>query len=224
MDRPLRIAIVNVGDGIASALVGFFCQKGAEVLGIDEEDNIAGLPAGARSLTVETRLDPQALAEVILRGLREGGGIDVLVNNFGSGLISARMEDGQTWVLSVPPQVKAAFAATRAFLTLLRQGRGLVVNLGLGMGPADRPCPMRYALLGFVHSLGLMEMKNIEVANLCLHNLYGRQPGGCSLCAPDALLTASGPGDGTLSQQVSDLIMEAVDRFREAAKTGSGEG
>ena len=217
----MRIAIVNVGDDISSALIHFFCEKGAEVLGIDEEENIAGLPPGAGSLTIETRLDPQALAEAILQGLQRGRGVEVLVNNFGSSLTGVRMEEGSAWALSAPPQVKAAFAATRAFLTLLRKSRGLIVNLGAGMGPVDQPCPMHYALLGFVHSLGLMGMRNIEAANLCLHNLYGQQPGQCSLCAPDALLTAPGPADGTLCEQVSGLIMEAVDRFtRDSSGTG----
>lgn len=232
MERQVRIAIVNVGGDIGSVLIGFLCEKGAEVLGIDEEGNISGLPPGARSLAIETRLDPQALAEAILQGLQGGGGIDVLINNFGSGLTNVRMEEGQVWALSAPPQVKAAFAATRAFLTFLRRSPGLVVNLGIGMGPADQPCPMRYALLGFVRSLGLMEMKNIEVVNLCLHNLYGQQPGRCSLCAADTLLTAPVLEGVTLLEhlgltryrQASDLILEAIVKFTEAAKTGAGEG
>ena len=194
------------------------------MLVIGEERNITGLPPGARGLIIDTRLAPQPLAEVILRGLQSVGGINVLVNNFGPSLTSIRMEERQTWALSAPPQVRACFAATRAFLTLSKQGRGLVVNLGVGIGPVDQPCPMRYALLGFVRSLGLMGMKNIEVANLCCHNLYGQQPGGCRLCALDTLLTAPAPSGVTLFEQVSELILEAINRFRGAAKAGAEGG
>lgn len=232
MVRQLRIAIVNVGDDIGSSLIEFFHEKGTEVLGIDEERNIATLPAGVRSLTIETRFEPQALAESILRSLQEQADVDILINNFGPGLASVRMEEGHLWALSASPQVKASFAATRAFLSLLRQSRGLVINLGLGVGPADQHCPMRYALLGFVHSLGLMQMDNIEVVNLCLHNLYGQQPGKCSLCAADTLLTAEA-SDATIPFQhlhltgyrrVSELVLEAIDRFRDAARVEPGEG
>lgn len=224
MEKPLRIAIVNVHDDLGSALAGFFCEKGADVLGIDEEPNIARLPRKARSLTVETQLDPQALAERIFRSLQQGGGVDVLINNFGSGLTRVRMEEGRMWAISAPPPVRAAFAATRAFLSLSRESRGLIVNLGLGIGPADQLCSMHYALLGFVHSLELMGLKNIEVANLCLHNLHGQQPGGCSVCAPDALLTARACMGLTLFEGVRDLIVEALERFQRVARAGPGEG
>lgn len=232
MVRELRIAIVNVGDDIGSSLIDFFHEKGTELLGIDEERNIATLPALARSLIIEMRFEPQALAEYILQSLREEGDVEVLINNFGPGLASVRMEEGHLWALSASPQVKASFAATRAFLTLLRQSRGLVVNLGLGTGPADQHCPMRYALLGFAHSLGLMQMDNIEVANLCLHNLRGQQPGRCGLCAADALFTAQASGATipfqhlclTGYRQVSELVLEAIDRFRDPARVETGEG
>jgi len=232
MVRQLRIAIVNVGDDIGSSLIDFFCEKGTEVLGIDEERSVATLPAGVRSLTIEMRFEPQALAESILQSLREEGGVDVLINNFGPGLASVRMEEGHLWSLSASPQVKASFAATRAFLTLLGQSRGLVVNLGLGIGPADQHCPMRYALLGFAHSLGLMQMDNVDVVNLCLHNLYGHQPGKCSHCAADTLLTSEA-ADATIPfqhlhltgyRQVSELVLKAIDSFREAVRVETGEG
>ena len=224
MGRPLRIAIVNVHDDLGLALMGFFSEKGADVLGIDEEGKMLGLPLKARSLTVETRLDPQALAEGILHSLQQRGGVDVLINNFGSGLTRVRMEEGPIWAISAPPPVRAAFAATRAFLSLSRKSRGLIVNLGIGIGPADQLCPMHYALLGFAHSLDLMGMKNVEVANLCLHNLYGQQPGECSLCAPDALLTAPALVGLTLFEGVRELIMEALDKFQGAVKAGAAEG
>jgi len=231
MERQLRIALVNVGDDIGSSLIDFFCEKGTEILGIDEERNIVSLPLGARSLTIEMRLEPQALAEAILQRLQDTGDVEILINNFGRGLTEVRMQEGHLWALSAPPQVKASFAATRAFLTLLRHSRGLVVNLGLGIGPADQHCPMRYALLGFAHSLGLMELQNIEVVNLCLHNLYGQQPGRCGSCAKDTLLTAQASG-ATIPfkhlclsgyKQVSELVMQAINRFREVTKMAAGE-
>jgi len=231
VQRKPRIAIANVGDSIGSSLFDFFSDKGIEVLSIDEERSIGALPLGARSLIIEMRLEPQALAEAILRGLQAESGVEVLINNFGSGLANVTMENGHLWALSAPPQVKASFAATRAFLTLSRGSPGLVVNLGVGKGPADHHCPVRYALLGFAHSLGLMELQNIEVVNLCLHNLYGQQPGRCRSCAADTLLTAQAYG-ATIPfehlcladhRQVSQLILEAMDRFWEARKAQTGE-
>jgi len=223
METPLRIAIVNVHDDLGLTLMGFLCEKGADVLGIDEEGKIAGLPLKATCLTVQTELDPQALAETIFHHLQRGGGVDVLINNFGSGLTRVRMEEGGMWAVSAPSPVRAAFAATRAFLTLSRKSRGLIINLGLGIGPADRVCSMHYALLGFVHSLELMGLRNIQVANLCLHNLYGQQPGKCSLCAPDVLLTARAPLGLTLLEEVRELIVEALDRFQGTARARVAE-
>jgi NAD(P)-dependent dehydrogenase (short-subunit alcohol dehydrogenase family) len=232
MVRQLRIAIVNVGDDIGSSLVHFFYEKGIDVLGIDEEGSISNLPPGGRSLAIETGFDPQPLAESILRGLREERDIDVLINNFGPGLATVSMAKGHLWAFSATPQVKASFATTRAFLSVLKQSPGLVVNLGLGTGPADRHCPMRYALVGFAHSLGLMDLANVQVVNLCLHNLYGQQPGRCSRCAADALLTAKAT-DATVPfqhlsltgyRQVSELVLEAIDKFRKTTTAEAGEG
>ena len=166
------------------------------------------------------RLEPLTLAEAILLALEGESGVEVLINDFGSGLASVRMEEGHLWALSAPPQVKASFAATRACLSLLRQRRGLVINLGLGPGPADQHCLMRHAMLGFAHSLGLMEMNNVEMADLCLHNLYGQQPGRCTTCAADAPLTAPASGEAmpfehlylARNGQVGELFLRVLDR------------
>lgn len=231
MAGKLRIAIVNIGDDIGSSLIGFFAKREAEVLAIDEVRNLGSLPPGVKALTIETRLGPQALAQAILRGLQEEGGAEILINNFGPGLADVRMAEGQLWALSAPPQAKAAFAATRAFLTLSKQCRALVINLGLGIGPVDEHCPVRYALLGFAYSLGLMELGNIEAVNLCLHNLCGQQPGTCSTCAEDTLLTSPASGVTipfehlhlTGYRQVSELVTTAIDRFREVTQGKGGE-
>jgi hypothetical protein len=124
--------------------------------------------------------------------------------------------------------VKASFAATRAFLSVRKQRRGLVVNIGLGMGSCDESCPVRYTLLGFAHGLGLMELDNIEVANLCLHILSGDKRGTCCRCASDALAfsNAAVPFQHLCLAsytQVNACVLDVVDRFRESLvgeKTG----
>jgi NAD(P)-dependent dehydrogenase (short-subunit alcohol dehydrogenase family) len=230
MAGKLRIAIVNTVDDIGSSLTEFFAKRGAEVLGIDDRGDVDSLPPGVKVVAIDTRLGPQALAQAILRGLQEEGGAEILINNFGPGLADVRMAEGQLWALAAPPQVKAAFAATRAFLTLSKQRRALVVNLGLGIGPVDEHCPVRYALLGFAYSLGLMELRNIEAVNLCLHNLCGQQPGRCSVCAEDTLLTSPASDEAipfehlhlTGYGQVSELVTRAIDKFRGTVQAEGG--
>jgi NAD(P)-dependent dehydrogenase (short-subunit alcohol dehydrogenase family) len=227
--RDLRIAIVNVADDVGSRLVRFFCDKGMGVLGIDVAGNTVGMPSEARGLAIEADSDAQSLARSILRGLRNEGTIQVLVNNFGSGLANTSMAKGRVWALSTSPQVKASFAATRAFLTVMRQRRGLLINLGLGTGPVDEHCPVRYALLGFAHSLGLMDLDNVRVVNLCLHNMYGEQTGVCSRCAGEGLFIGSASESLPLEhlyvtgrREVGELVLDVLETFVNAAGIQAG--
>jgi NAD(P)-dependent dehydrogenase (short-subunit alcohol dehydrogenase family) len=227
--RQLRVAVVNIGDDIGISLVDAFCDRGTEVLGIDEEENTAVLRSQARSLVIDTRVNPQALAEFILGHLREAEDVEVLINNFGQGLATARMAEGHLWALSASPQVRASFAATRAFLSVRKQTRGLVVNIGLGIGPSDEHCPMRYTLLGFAHALGLMELDKIDMVNLCCHGPSEDKTGLCCRCASDSLALAdvTTPFQHfclTSYREVSVLVLRAVDRFRESLVVEAVEG
>ena len=71
--------------------------------------------------------------------------LDVLVNSAGMG-IGARLDDisAKQWDLQLNVNLRAAFLVTRAALPLLREARGLVVNLSSIVGTTAAPALAAY--------------------------------------------------------------------------------
>lgn len=117
--------------------------------------------AGEALLALELDVqDPAALAAAVSRAVATFGGIDVLVNNAGRGLLGAVEEATDAEVRSVyEVNVFAVLAVTRAVLPVMRAaGSGTIVNISSIGGFAGAAgfgvyCSTKFAVEGFTEAL-----------------------------------------------------------------------
>ncbi|MCL5025605.1 MAG: hypothetical protein M1531_03800 [Chloroflexi bacterium] len=193
-----KVAIVNVGDAIGLALVTCFVESGAKVLAIDETRNLAQLPPKVEALGLRRALNDVAMGEAVLQGMERWGVPDLLVNNFSTGFPS-------DWDWGAEATIRRGLSATAAFAALRQAvGNGLVLNVGVGRGLIPEGCPMHYSLLGIMRSLALSKTSDLEMANVCLHNIGGRRP-ECQPCADQVLLATAGDGPEDLTQAIVNV-------------------
>lgn len=152
----------GVGRAVSLALV----SAGARVLaGYREDDASAarlveeagGDPARCRPVRADLRTE-EGRATALATARRQFGGLDILVNNFGTyhpaplaTMGSAQLEE------SLHTNLTAHLLLTRAALPLLRDG-GAIVNVGAGMAERGRAGHVHFTtakagLLGFTRSL-----------------------------------------------------------------------
>ncbi len=205
-----KVAVVNVSDAIGQALLQCFLEHGSAVLAIDETRNLADLPARVEALGLRHGLNDVAVGQAVLQGLERWGIPDVLVNNFGTSFLARRREEGNSsWSWGTEPAVQLALAATVAYATLRQPpGAGLVLNVGAGSGLIPEGCPMHYSLLGIMRSLELSHMDDLQMANVCLHNISGQRP-ECQPCAEQVLRYADADDPKTLYEMVCST-MESI--------------
>jgi NAD(P)-dependent dehydrogenase (short-subunit alcohol dehydrogenase family) len=125
-----RAIVTGASRGIGQAIVARFAAEGAAVLAA-ARTRPATLPAGVRwrDCDVAVRGDLEAL---IAAGVRELGGIDVLVNN--AGILVARTlveTSDEEWDRQFAVNVRSVFQACRAAIpVMIAGGGGSIVNLG----------------------------------------------------------------------------------------------
>jgi NAD(P)-dependent dehydrogenase (short-subunit alcohol dehydrogenase family) len=117
----MRVLVTGAARGLGLAFGRHLREQGAEVLGAD-------LVEGPEVIQVDVT-NPHSLADAVGERL---GGLDVLVNNAAVVDLSRRPfweipEDEWDRVMSV--NVKGVWLTTRALLPLLRESRGVVVNI-----------------------------------------------------------------------------------------------
>lgn len=161
----LRVLVTGASSGIGRALVLELLAKGCQVAALARrEDRLAQLKAersGANLITIAGDVTNPADRKAALQCLLETwGGLDVLVNNAGSGAIGrfASAEPSRLRrVMEVNFFAPAEF--TREALPMLRQGRTpLIVNVGSVLGHRAVPgkseyCASKFALHGFSDAL-----------------------------------------------------------------------
>lgn len=210
-----RVAVVNVGDAIGLALVRCFIDGGAEVLAIDETRNLGQLPPDVEAIGLRHALNDVAMGEAVLQGMARWGTPDLLVNNFSTGFLSKNAEEeASDWDWGAEQTIRRGLSATAAFATLRQSvGNGLVLNVGVGRGLIPEGCPMHYSLLGIMRSLVLSKMNDLEMANVCLHNIGGQRP-ECRPCAEQVLLpSAASDEPENLTEMVCEALKSIGDKY-----------
>lgn len=135
-----RVALVTGGAvGIGRAIVQSLAAAGASVAihchtSRDAADALQQeiATAGGAALVVQADLsDPQQAAETIDRTVEHFGRLDILINNAGSVVARARIEDCplELWQQAIAVNLTSAFVVTQRAIPHLRQsGRGAIVN------------------------------------------------------------------------------------------------
>jgi NAD(P)-dependent dehydrogenase (short-subunit alcohol dehydrogenase family) len=144
-----KVAVVTgANSGIGEAAAVALAEAGATVFGLARRDD-ALTAARARHPRIRwLRADVTNEAEVtatIETAARDGGRIDVLVNNAGSGTFTLLEQSTAAAIRSqFEVNVFGLTYATRAALTALKASRGSVVNIGSAAGHKPMPGGAHY--------------------------------------------------------------------------------
>jgi NAD(P)-dependent dehydrogenase (short-subunit alcohol dehydrogenase family) len=133
---PSRIwLITGVSSGFGQALANAVLARGEVVIGtLRRQEQVAEFEARAPGRAFAGQLDltdTERVASVVKQGIERAGGIDVIVNNAGYGLVGAVEEASDREVRQqMETNFFAALAVTQAALPYLRrQRRGHIVNV-----------------------------------------------------------------------------------------------
>jgi NAD(P)-dependent dehydrogenase (short-subunit alcohol dehydrogenase family) len=197
MTQP-SVLITGCSSGIGRALAEAFQQAGYQVWATARKaaDVEALSVAGFHAVELDVN-DGLALGQLAERLKAEIGGLDVLINNAGYGAMGPLLDGGvEAMRQQFETNVFSLIGVTRAFFPLLRQSRGLVVNIGSVSGVLVTPFAGAYcASKAAVHAL--TDALRLELAPFSIE-VMEVQPG--------AIATSFG---ANASQQAEQLIDEA---------------
>ncbi|KES20790.1 MULTISPECIES: SDR family oxidoreductase [Pseudomonas] len=164
MPQPVAL-ITGCSSGIGRALAEAFQGAGYNVWATARRDeDVATLgQAGFRGVRLDVD-DGAAIARLAEQLQREAGGLDVLVNNAGYGAMGPLLDGGaEALRRQFETNVFAVVELTRACFGLLRERRGLVVNIGSVSGVLVTPFAGAYcASKAALHALN--EALRLELA------------------------------------------------------------
>lgn len=164
MPQPVAL-ITGCSSGIGRALAEAFQGAGYSVWATARRDeDVAALgQAGFRGVRLDVD-DGAAIARLAEQLQREAGGLDVLVNNAGYGAMGPLLDGGaEALRRQFETNVFAVVELTRACFGLLRERRGLVVNIGSVSGVLVTPFAGAYcASKAALHALN--EALRLELA------------------------------------------------------------
>lgn len=176
MSTPVAL-ITGCSGGIGRALAEAFRAAGYEVwASARKAEDLAELQmAGFTAAALDVN-DAQAVDKLVDRLQRESGRLDVLVNNAGYGAMGPLLDGGvNTLRAQFETNVFAVVGLTRACFPLLRQSRGLVVNIGSVSGALVTPFAGAYcASKAAVHALS--DALRLELAPFAI-DVLEVQPG-----------------------------------------------
>ena len=168
MNLKDKVALVTgSARGIGREIALTLAREGADLLLTDiDEAGIAQLAQeikalGNKALAVKADVaDPQAVEELVAKGMAEFGRLDILVNNAGIARdnLIIRMKD-EEWDQVLTVNLKSAFLLSRAVgKIMLKQKSGRIVNISSVVGLMGNPGQVNYAaskagLIGFTKSL-----------------------------------------------------------------------
>ncbi|PTS85631.1 short-chain dehydrogenase [Pseudomonas sp. HMWF032] len=155
MTQP-SVLITGCSSGIGRALAEVFQQAGYQVWATARkpEDVAALSDAGFHAVQLDVN-DGLALGQLAERLKAEIGGLDVLINNAGYGAMGPLLDGGvEAMRKQFETNVFSLIGVTRALFPLLRQNKGLVVNIGSVSGVLVTPFAGAYcASKAAVHAL-----------------------------------------------------------------------
>jgi 3-oxoacyl-[acyl-carrier protein] reductase len=215
-DRTGRVAIITGGSrGIGLATARAFLGQGARVgiCGVNPErlrkaraelESLGEVEAVGADVRVISQV--QAFVE---RVIARFGAVEVLVNNAGRASVGRfAEEDFASLDAVVDVNVKGVLYATRVVLPyMLKQGRGVVINVSSGAGLAGFPeivtyCASKFAVVGFTEALA-QELRGTGV------QVYGLCPGRV---ATDMQVQYSGERIGMPPERVAETILKLAGR------------
>lgn len=217
--------ITGASRGIGKAIALRFAQEGMDLILAARthqdllvvQDEVEGM--GRRCLPVPTDLrSPEAIQNLVQRGLGAMGHIDVLVNNAGVGfwaLVEELTLEQFDEMFEV--NMRAVFLLTKAVLPHMKnRGVGHIINIASTSSRWTYPegslyCASKFAVLGFNEALAKeLRPKGIRVTAIC--------PGQVN-----TYLGGGGPGDwedGMLNgEDVADLAVQAISMPQHAIVT-----
>ena len=155
MSKPVAL-ITGCSSGIGQALAHLCLDSGYEVFAAARNPaTLAPLTSrGAQAVTLDVN-DPEQIAACSERLLSEAGRLDLLVNNAGYGAMGPVLDaDRETLLKQFDTNVFAPLQLVRATADLLRDSRGLIVNIGSVSGVTTTPFSGVYcASKAALHSL-----------------------------------------------------------------------
>jgi len=197
MTQP-SVLITGCSSGIGRALAEVFRQAGYQVWATARQaDDVAALSdAGFNAVQLDVN-DGLGLGQLAERLKAESGGLDVLINNAGYGAMGPLLDGGvEAMRKQFETNVFSLIGVTRALFPLLRQNKGLVVNIGSVSSVLVTPFAGAYcASKAAVHAL--TDALRMELAPFAIE-VMEVQPG--------AIASSFG---ANASQQAEQLIDEA---------------
>jgi 3-oxoacyl-[acyl-carrier protein] reductase len=219
-----RVVIITGGSrGIGLATARAFLEQGARVgiCGVNPErlhEARAGLESLGEVQAVEA--DVRVISQVqafVERVIARFGAVEVLVNNAGRASVGRFAEaDLASLDAVVDVNVKGVLYATRVVLPyMLKQGRGVVINVSSGAGLTGFPeivtyCASKFAVVGFTEALA-QELRGTGV------QVYGLCPGRV---ATDMQVQYSGERIGMPPERVAEAILELAGCRRPPVASG----
>ena len=164
--EPRRWLVSGASSGLGRALAELLVERGERVIGTVRSDadrvRLESLGPLARALALDVT-DPAAEVEQAVRAaIAAAGGLDVLVNNAGYGLVGAVEESSEEEARhQLETNFWGAWKLTRAALPALRNsGRGRILNISSVAGFRGIPAmglysASKFALEGLSHALRL---------------------------------------------------------------------
>jgi NAD(P)-dependent dehydrogenase (short-subunit alcohol dehydrogenase family) len=131
--------VTGAGSGIGRAIATRFAEEGARVFALDRDadrcaETVEAIAAagGAASAIACDVTDADAVADAVVRVQRDGGGIDLVVNNAGISVLGAVHTLSEAdWDRQLEVNVKSVFLVSRAtWPHLVERGGGAILNTG----------------------------------------------------------------------------------------------
>jgi len=172
--KTVLITGAATGIGRASALA--FAREGARLALLDIdldglqtlEDDIAALGSEAAGFAADLST-AEGINDAIQQALARFSGVDVLVNNVGSGAIRTFDQLGDDeWLSTLNLNFMSCVRATRALLPVLRERKGVIVNNASDLARQPEAVPIDYsaskaAILALTKGLARAEGPDVRI-------------------------------------------------------------
>jgi 3-oxoacyl-[acyl-carrier protein] reductase len=154
--------VTGAARGIGKAIADRFAASGSTVYYSDRDEVAAG--PGGRALRLDvTNSDEIAAAVRRIKG--EVGRLDILVNNAGINTLTHRVTVAEfprtEWDRILAVDLTGVYEVSRAFVPLLRRGRGRIINIAsiVGIVPLRLQCAYVAAKAGVVNLTKAMALE-----------------------------------------------------------------
>jgi len=204
--------VTGASSGIGYAAAHALRTAGYRVFGTSRRPGAKG-PDGVTMLACDVT-DDASVAQLVEQVLREGGRIDLLVNNAGIGLFGGAEESSVPQAQSLfDVNVFGVIRMTNAVLPGMRhRGAGRIINLSSAYGFIPAPyfalyAATKHAVEGYSQSLD-HELRAFGVRVVVVQPTYTRTAFDDNLVMPDRLLGAYDAIRGSMKQVVAEALQQ----------------